>query len=125
MRDQGKTHKASRREFIELLTAGAVGATVAGVGAVEEARADTFTGDRSRYKIYSPGRIGTLKLKNRLVRSAAYEGGGLPTGEVNADMLRMHRAYAEGGVSLTITGYMAVMEYGKNCLLYTSDAADE
>ena len=116
MREKGKTHKASRREFIELLTAGSVGATAAWVGAgsaVEQARAGTLTGDRSRYKIYSPGRIGTLKLKNRLVRSAAYEGGGLPTGEVNADMLRMHRAYAEGGVSLTITGYMAVMEYGK------------
>jgi 2,4-dienoyl-CoA reductase-like NADH-dependent reductase (Old Yellow Enzyme family) len=116
MSDKDKTQKATRREFIELLAAGSVGATAAGLGAgsiVDQAQAETRTADRSRYKIFSPGRIGKLKLKNRIVRSAAYEGGGAPTGEVNDDMIRIHRAYAEGGVSLTITGYMAVMLYGK------------
>jgi 2,4-dienoyl-CoA reductase-like NADH-dependent reductase (Old Yellow Enzyme family) len=116
MSDKDKTQKATRREFIELLAAGSIGATAAGLGAgsiVDQAQAETRTPDRARYKIFSPGRIGKLKLKNRMVRSAAYEGGGMPTGEVNDDMIRIHRAYAEGGVSLTITGYMAVMEYGK------------
>jgi len=116
MRDKDKTQKASRRQFIELLAAVPVGATAAGLGAVsviDAAHADTRTVDRSQYKIFSPGSIGKLKLKNRLLRSAAYEGGGTPTGEVNDDMLRIHRAYAEGGVSLTLTGYMAVMQYGK------------
>jgi 2,4-dienoyl-CoA reductase-like NADH-dependent reductase (Old Yellow Enzyme family) len=116
MSDKDKRQKATRREFIELLAAGSVGATAAGLGAgsiVDRAQAETRTADRSRYKIFSPGRIGKLKLKNRIIRSAAYEGGGAPTGEVNDDMIRIHRAYAEGGVSLTISGYMAVMLYGK------------
>ena len=116
MKNKTKRNGASRREFIELLAAGSVGATAAGFGAgavVNQAQAETRTADRSRYKIFSPGRIGKLRLKNRIVRSAAFEGGGAPTGEVNEDMVRIHRAYAEGGVGLTITGYMAVMEYGK------------
>lgn len=116
MNNKKKRNGASRREFIELLAAGSVGATAAGFGAgsvANQAQAETRTADRSRYKIFSPGRIGKLKLKNRIVRSAAFEGGGAPTGEVNEDMIRIHRAYAEGGVALTITGYMAVMEYGK------------
>jgi 2,4-dienoyl-CoA reductase-like NADH-dependent reductase (Old Yellow Enzyme family) len=116
MSNKSKRNGASRREFIELLAAGSVGATAAGFGAgsaVNQAQAETRAADRSRYKIFSPGRIGKLKLKNRIIRSAAYEGGGTPTGEVNEDMIRIHRAYAQGGVALTITGYMAVMEYGK------------
>jgi 2,4-dienoyl-CoA reductase-like NADH-dependent reductase (Old Yellow Enzyme family) len=107
----------TRRQFMELMAAGSVGATVAGLGlqfsATERAQAADLTTDRSHYKIFSPGHIGKMKLKNRIVRSAAFEGAGAPTGEVSDAMIRFHRAYAEGGVSLTLTGYMAVMEYGK------------
>ena len=116
MSNKDKPSKATRRQFIELLATGSVGASAMGLGAVSvtrEADAQTRVMDRARYKVFSPGIIGKLKLKNRMVRSAAYEGGGTPTGQVNDDMIRIHRAYAEGGVALTITGYMAVMSYGK------------
>jgi 2,4-dienoyl-CoA reductase-like NADH-dependent reductase (Old Yellow Enzyme family) len=113
MRDKDNPPNTTRRQFIELAAAGSVAATVApsGVGSVI-AKPDRAA-DRSHYKIFSPGRIGKMTLKNRIVRSAAFEGGGTPTGEVSDDMIRIHRAYAEGGVGLTITGYMAVMQYGK------------
>ena len=113
MSDKKKMPGPTRRQFMELVAAGTVGATAArtGVGAVI-AKPDRSP-ERSRYKVFSPGRIGKMTLKNRLVRSAAYEGGGATTGEVTDDMIRIHRAYAEGGVGLTITGYMAVMQYGK------------
>ena len=113
MSDLHKKPGTTRRQFIELVAAGTVGATAAstGVGAAT-ARPDRSP-DRSKYKVFSPGRIGKMTLKNRLVRSAAFEGGGAPTGEVTDDMIRIHRAYAEGGVGLTITGYVAVMQYGK------------
>jgi 2,4-dienoyl-CoA reductase-like NADH-dependent reductase (Old Yellow Enzyme family) len=117
MSKKDKTQKATRRQFIELVTAGSVGAAAAGslgVGSViGRAEAATPTADRSRYKVFSPGRIGKMKLKNRIVRSAAFEGCGTLTGEVTDEMIRMHRAFAEGGVALSITGYMAVMSYGQ------------
>ncbi|MEW6206934.1 MAG: NADH:flavin oxidoreductase [Acidobacteriota bacterium] len=111
MSDEKKTSKTTRRQFIEMVAAGSVAATAAqsGVASIKPER----VADRSRYKIFSPGRIGKMTLKNRIIRSAAYEGGGTTGGEVNDDMIRIHRAYAEGGVGLTITGYMAVMHYGK------------
>jgi 2,4-dienoyl-CoA reductase-like NADH-dependent reductase (Old Yellow Enzyme family) len=110
MSDQDKTSKTTRRQFIEMVAAGSVAITAAPAG-VEAVAERAF--DRSGYKIFSPGRIGRMTLKNRIIRSAAYEGGGTVSGEVNDDMIRIHRAYAEGGVGLTITGYMAVMHYGK------------
>ncbi|HLG13927.1 MAG TPA: NADH:flavin oxidoreductase [Blastocatellia bacterium] len=114
MGDKDKTQKTTRRQFIELAAAGSVSVTAAGLGVGSAVtRAAPRPAGRSHYKIFSPGRLGKMKLKNRIVRSAAFEGGGTPTGEVSDEMIRFHRAYAEGGVGLTITGYMAVMEYGK------------
>ncbi len=120
MSDKDATSNKSRRQFIELLTAGSLTATTVGLvanpglGRTEASTpSESRRAGRAHYKIFSPGRIGKMKLKNRIVRSAAFEGAGAITGEVTEDMLRIHRAYAEGGVALTLTGYMAVMEYGK------------
>lgn len=117
MSDKDSTPKTSRREFIELVAAGSLATTATGFVPSDQAEAAPPPGSRpagrAHYKIFSPGRIGKMKLKNRIVRSAAFEGAGAITGEVTEDMLRFHRGYAEGGVALTLTGYMAVMEYGK------------
>lgn len=105
-----KTKKTTRREFLELAAAGATGVAAASVGsdyAIANAKG------RAHYKLYSPGRIGSMPLKNRFVRSAVFENGGAPNGEVLDAYVDIHRAYAEGGVCLSITGYIAVMEYGK------------
>jgi len=70
---------------------------------------------RAHYKLFSPARIGKLQLKNRLVRSAAFEAGAVPMGpdkgKVTEGYLTMHKTFAEGGVGLIITGYMSVIDH--------------
>jgi 2,4-dienoyl-CoA reductase-like NADH-dependent reductase (Old Yellow Enzyme family) len=60
-------------------------------------------------KIFSPGRIGRLKLKNRLVRSATYENGATEHGEVTEALVEFYRRLGLGGVGLIITGITSVL----------------
>lgn len=103
--------QTTRRQFFSFVAAGSVSAGLALRAPPAHAAVDTNTG-RGHYKLFSPGKIGKMRLKNRIVRSAAFEGAGID-GYVTDDMIRFHRDYAEGGVALTLTGYMSVMEYGK------------
>jgi 2,4-dienoyl-CoA reductase-like NADH-dependent reductase (Old Yellow Enzyme family) len=112
----------TRRRFLGLALAGGAAATTGGLAATAAAAApaavanDVPTG-RAHYKIFQPGRIGPMRLKHRLVRSAAYMNTGSwqpeTEGEVTDETIRVHREWAEGEVSMTMTGYMAVMPYGK------------
>lgn len=68
---------------------------------------------RADFKLFSRGRIGGMTLKNRIVRSAAFENGGDGQGYVADPYIDIHTAYARGGAGLIITGYMAVMEWGQ------------
>jgi 2,4-dienoyl-CoA reductase-like NADH-dependent reductase (Old Yellow Enzyme family) len=114
----------SRRRFLGLAMASGAGATVAGLaagsaaaGATAATTADVAQVGRAHYGVFQPGRLGPLRLKNRLVRSAAYMNTGSwqpeTEGEVTDETLRVHREWAEGGVSMTMTGYLAVMPSGK------------
>lgn len=113
-----KPHETTRRQFLKGTAAGAVGVSLATLTPAQNAKAAIAeTRGRAHYGIFQPGRIGKMKLKNRLCRSAAYMNTGSfdpqTEGEVTADTLRVHRAYAEGEVAMTMTGYMAIMDYGK------------
>ena len=68
---------------------------------------------RDEYKVFSEGRIAHLAVKNRLIRSATYEGGMTDDGRVTAEILSLYRNLAEGGVGTIITGHMAVRRKGK------------
>jgi 2,4-dienoyl-CoA reductase-like NADH-dependent reductase (Old Yellow Enzyme family) len=68
---------------------------------------------RAEYKVFSEGRIAHLAVKNRLIRSATYEGGMTEDGRVTAEILSLYRSLAEGGVGTIITGHMAVTREGK------------
>jgi len=57
--------------------------------------------------------INGLEMNNRLVRSATWEGMGDPDGSVNERVIDVYRELADGGVGLTITGYMAVRTDGR------------
>ena len=63
--------------------------------------------------LFAPGKIGTLTLPNRLVRSATAErmadNDGRPTPRLGA----LYRELAQGGVGLIITGHMYVHPSGK------------
>jgi 2,4-dienoyl-CoA reductase-like NADH-dependent reductase (Old Yellow Enzyme family) len=112
----------TRRSFLGLALAGGAAATAGLAGAPAAATAKTPTADvartgRAHYAVFQPGNLGPLRLKHRLVRSAAYMNTGSwqpeTEGEVTDETVRIHREWAEGGVSMTMTGYMAVMAYGK------------
>ena len=68
---------------------------------------------REEYKMFSSGRIAHLAVKNRIIRSATYEGAMTEDGRVTTEILSLYRNLAEGGVGTIITGHMAVGRKGK------------
>ncbi len=56
-------------------------------------------------KAFQPAHVGGIQLKNRIIRSATFEGTAL-NGEASPAMLKLHREFAEGEVGLIVTGYM-------------------
>ena len=99
----------TRREF--LLAASGV---LPGVAALQVASKSS----RDSRLIFSEGRIASLRLKNRLVRSATAENAWRGT-EMTEEGINLYRDLAAGGVGLIITGYMAVMHAGRSSDLQT------
>lgn len=99
--------KSTRREFLQsnaaLLACG--GCTLSGTQLLQ---ADSR---RDNYLIFSKGRIASLQLKNRLVRSATAEGAS-PEGRMSQDGLSMYECLARGGTGLIITGHMVALHGG-------------
>ena len=52
--------------------------------------------------LFDPTRIGTLQLRNRLVRSATWEAMADETGRLTPRLKRVYRDLAEGGTGLII-----------------------
>ena len=71
-----------------------------------------------------PKGIGGMVVKNRLVRSATFEGMAR-SGYVTEDFVRLYKALAEGGVGLIITGYAYVHRMGQSYLSMTGIDRDE
>jgi 2,4-dienoyl-CoA reductase-like NADH-dependent reductase (Old Yellow Enzyme family) len=68
---------------------------------------------RVTVSVFEPGKIGGMVIKNRLVRSATYEGMASEDGSVTDELVELYRTLAEGGVGLIITGYAYVQPSGK------------
>jgi len=68
---------------------------------------------RNAYRVFSEGNIANLRLKNRFVRSAAYEAAMTQDGKVTDGILALYKNLSQGGVGMIITGNMAVMPEGK------------
>lgn len=64
-------------------------------------------------KVFEATTINGLRLANRLVRSATWEGLGDADGRVNEGVIEIYRQLADGGVGLIITGYLAVRSDGR------------
>ena len=61
---------------------------------------------------FTPGRIGALTLRNRVIKTATYEGmcpGGVPS----EALVNHHRELAAGGVGMTTVAYCAVSPDGR------------
>jgi 2,4-dienoyl-CoA reductase-like NADH-dependent reductase (Old Yellow Enzyme family) len=63
--------------------------------------------------LFEPAAIGSLKLKNRLVRSATWEGMCDPDGRPSAKLIDYYKTLVKGGIGLIITGYTYVSPEGK------------
>ena len=62
-------------------------------------------------KLFTPSRLGTLELRNRSIRSAAFEGMA-PGHLVSDDLISYHRSVAAGGVGMTTVAYASVSQSG-------------
>ena len=63
--------------------------------------------------LFTPGKIGTLELPNRLIRSATAERMADDDGRPTPKMHTMYEVLSRGGVGLIITGHMYVHPSGK------------
>ncbi|MBE0648188.1 MAG: NADH:flavin oxidoreductase [Bacteroidales bacterium] len=61
--------------------------------------------------LFTEATLGPLKLRNRSIRSAAFEGMS-PGHVVSDDLINYHRAVAAGGVGMTTVAYAAVSQSG-------------
>jgi len=61
---------------------------------------------------FTKAKLGPLTLKNRIIRSAAFEGM-CPDGIPSESLYKYHQAVAEGGVAMTTVAYMAVSNNGR------------
>jgi 2,4-dienoyl-CoA reductase-like NADH-dependent reductase (Old Yellow Enzyme family) len=68
---------------------------------------------RDHYKIFSPGKIGSLSLKNRLVRSATWDPSVLQKRRMSEAVLELYGQVAAGGVGLVITGDFSAVPAGR------------
>ncbi|WP_182378997.1 NADH:flavin oxidoreductase [Nocardioides sp. WS12] len=62
--------------------------------------------------VFSPVDLGPVRLRNRTVKAATFEGR-TPNGEVTDELIAYHQAPAEGGVGLTTVAYLAVAPEGR------------
>ncbi len=63
--------------------------------------------------IFEEAALGRLKLKNRLIRSATWEGLAEPDGSLNEDLFGIYEELAAGGIAAVITGFTGVSEEDK------------
>lgn len=62
-------------------------------------------------KLFSPQKIGNLELRNRSIRSAAFEGM-CPGNSPSEQLLEYHRSVAAGGIGMTTVAYAATHRTG-------------
>ena len=62
--------------------------------------------------IFSPGRIGSLTLRNRVIRAGCFEGM-CQNGAVTPSLIEHHRRVAQGGVGMTTVAYCSVSFDGR------------
>lgn len=62
--------------------------------------------------VFSPGRIGSLVLKNRVIRAGCFEGM-CQEGQITDALIEHHRMVARGGVAMTTVAYCSVSHDGR------------
>ena len=68
--------------------------------------------------LFTEAHINTLKLPNRLIRTASHEGLADKRGKPTEEQFEFYRGFVEGGIGLVITGYAGIMQQGKSALYH-------
>lgn len=63
--------------------------------------------------LFTPGKIGNLEIKNRIVRAPVYEALAGEDGSIGEEMIAFHTRLARGGAGLLCTGYMFADPLGR------------
>lgn len=63
-------------------------------------------------KIFTPGKIGDLQLRNRIIRAGCFEGM-CQEGSCSDRLIEHHRAVARGGAAMTTVAYCSVAQEGR------------
>ena len=64
-----------------------------------------------KYRLFTTAKLGPLTLRNRSIRSAAFEGM-CPGNNPSDDLLEYHKSVAAGGIGMTTVAYAAVHKTG-------------
>jgi 2,4-dienoyl-CoA reductase-like NADH-dependent reductase (Old Yellow Enzyme family) len=90
---------------------------------------DRLKGDEFMTTLFEPGTIKGMQLRNRLVRSATWEGMCAVDGRPTAKLVQLYTGLARGGVGLIISGYAFVRPEGKQLPgkmgIHSDDFADD
>ena len=93
----------NRREFLKY-----AGIATLLVAMPKAATATLLKGTRDMKQIFEPLTWNNLKLKNRLLRSATWEGIAAPNGAISDKAYEIYEELAKGGVGGIITGFTSV-----------------
>ena len=69
------------------------------------------TNHKDNLKIFTPAKIGSLELRNRIIRSGCFEGMS-PNAVPSDGLIEHHRSVAEGGAAMTTVSYCSVSKDG-------------
>jgi 2,4-dienoyl-CoA reductase-like NADH-dependent reductase (Old Yellow Enzyme family) len=69
------------------------------------------TAEKKQSKVFTPGKIGNLQLRNRIIRSGCFEGM-CPHATPSDALIEHHRKVAAGGIGMTTVAYCAASKDG-------------
>ena len=73
---------------------------------------DGATEEAAERAVFGPARLGPITLKNRIIKSATFEGAS-PRGVVSDELVAFHERVARGGAAMTTVAYLAVSPEGR------------
>ena len=69
-------------------------------------------------ELFQEGRIGGIRLPNRIIRTASHEGLADRQGRPTDATFEFYKGFVDGGVGMIITGYAGIAESGKSALYH-------
>jgi 2,4-dienoyl-CoA reductase-like NADH-dependent reductase (Old Yellow Enzyme family) len=79
----------------------------------------------ARDEVFEPGRIGSVEVRNRVVRAGTSESMAGPRGEVTPELIELYEALADNLIGLIFTGHMYCDERGRYAVGQTGIQRDE